>query len=138
MINSTWCFIQLLPVVCYGYILSVSLYLYLVPLAIVVALLAIYFLMDKSKRNFAFKSEAFEKKIHKLSTENKNLADELAELKKMLEENNTQKEKLDHEKQSMILKIKELEKQIEKLTKVEIAEKEDIIVEYYLKGKLDE
>jgi peptidoglycan hydrolase CwlO-like protein len=106
-----------------------------VPFAIVVALLAIYFLMDKLKRSFAFKSEAFEKKIHKLSAENKNLAHELAELKTMLEENNKQKEKSDHEKQSMIQKIKELEKQIKKLTKIEIAEKEDIIIEYYLNEK---
>ena len=127
--------IQLFPVVCSGYLLSVSLYLYIVPLAIVVALLAIYFLMDKSKKKFAFKREALKNEIRQLKKHNETLADELIFLTAKLKVGETQWSKWDEEKQLLIQKIEKLENQIEKLNKSEIAEKEDIIIEYYVNEK---
>lgn len=138
MINSTLGLIHLFPVMCFGYLLSVSVFLYIAPISIVVVLIAVYFIMDKYKKNFAFKKDALMKKITQLSEENKILSKELAGLKIILEESEKQKHEWDQEKQSLIHKIEELENQIVNLKMNEIAKKDDIIIEYYLNEKYGE
>jgi septal ring factor EnvC (AmiA/AmiB activator) len=135
MSNYTLDLFHLFPVICYGYLMSVSLFYILIPISIFGALIAIYFLVDKSKENFAFKCEALMKKINQLDDENKNLAEELTDLKTKLEVSEKQKEEWNREKQSLIQIIEELENQITKLKKSETAEKEDIIIEYYVNEK---
>lgn len=132
MINSTLCLIHLSPVVCFGYIFSESLFLFLVPISIIVAFISIYFLMDKSKKNFAFKKNAFMNDIRQLKKHNESLAEELKFLTTKLVEGETRWSHWDEEKQLLIQEKESLEQQIKNMGKSESAEREEIIIEYYV------
>jgi len=135
MINSTLCLIHLFPVVCFGYFLSVNLFLYIVPIAIIVALIAIYFIMDNSKKNFAFKRNALINEIKQLKKHNENLAEELIALTTKLKDGETRWSKWAEEKQFLIQQNKSLEQQIKNMRKSESTEIEEIIIEYYVNDK---
>jgi uncharacterized protein (DUF3084 family) len=135
MINSTLYLFLQLQVVCLGYAFSENIFILIVPVTILGTILLIYFLMDNSKKNFAFKEDALMREIRKLKLQCETQADELKALNIKLEEDETQYNVWKEEKTLLIEENESLKKQIKNSLKIESAEKDDIIIEYYLNEK---
>lgn len=132
MINSSLCFILHFPVICLGYFFLENIFLIIVPVSIIGALLAIYFLMDNSKKNFAFKKEALMEEIRKLKKQNETQAEEINALTIKLADGEKQWNAWTIDKNLLIEENESLKLQIKNSLKIESDEKEDIIIEYYL------
>lgn len=116
---------------------SGSLFYSLVLSIIVIFLLVIYFLIRDYKRKFAYNSQALNKRISLLQDYNDTLTNELKSLKTELADLQlklkvAEIEKIDwlKEKDKLEQEIKRLKIQIQKFEK-----NDDIIIEYYTKGK---
>jgi uncharacterized protein (DUF3084 family) len=115
-----------------GYFFLENIFLIIVPVSIIGALLAIYFLMDNSKKNFAFKKEALMEEIRKLKKQNETQAEEINALTIKLADGEKQWNAWTIDKNLLIEENESLKLQIKNSLKIESDEKEDIIIEYYL------
>jgi len=135
MINSTLSLIYLFSVVFIGNVLAANLLYYLIPASIFLAIIAIYFIHDHTKKNFDFKQEKFLKEISDLQSHNEKLNEELIDLTKNLEIENAKWGNSEKEKQILIQEKEQLEETIQSLRKARQDEKDDIVIEYFLNDK---
>jgi len=115
--------------------LAANLLYYLIPASIFLAIIAIYFIHDHTKKNFDFKQEKFLKEISDLQSHNEKLNEELIDLTKNLEIENAKWGNSEKEKQILIQEKEQLEETIQSLRKARQDEKDDIVIEYFLNDK---
>ncbi len=135
MINYTFLLSSLLPVVCFEYVKTGNLIIFIASVTIVLALVVKYFLKAQYKENFAIQSDQLKHRIHYLEQEMVDQIQVASDIQSKLEGVEKLRSELEQEKKILIQEKKDLNEQILKYKENGRTEKKDIVIEYYLNKK---
>lgn len=135
MINYTFLLSSLLPAVCFEYVKTGNLIIFIASVTIVLALVVKYFLKAQYKENFAIQSDQLKHRIHYLEQEMEDQIQVASDIQSKLEGVEKLRSELEQEKKILIQEKKDLNEQILKYKENGRTEKKDIVIEYYLNKK---
>ena len=135
MINYTFLLSSLLPVVCFEYVKTGNLIIFIASVTIVLALVVKYFLKAQYKENFAIQSDQLKHRINYLEQEMVDQIQVASDIQSKLEGVEKLRSELEQEKKILIQEKKDLNEQILKYKENGRTEKKDIVIEYYLNKK---
>lgn len=135
MINYTFLLSSLLPVVCFEYVKTGNLIIFIASVIIVLALVVKYFLKAQYKENFAIQSDQLKHRINYLEQEMVDQIQVASDIQSKLEGVEKLRSELEQEKKILIQEKKDLKEQILKYKENGRTEKKDIVIEYYLNKK---
>ena len=135
MINYTFLLSSLLPVVCFEYVKTGNLIIFIASVTIVLALVVKYFLKAQYKENFAIQSDQLKHRINYLEQEMVDQIQVASDIQSKLEGVEKLRSELEQEKKILIQEKKDLNEQILKYKENGRTEKKDIVIEYYLDKK---
>ncbi|MEI8113475.1 MAG: hypothetical protein WCI54_07595 [Bacteroidia bacterium] len=135
MTNYTFLLTNLFPVICFEYVITGKLILFIASITIVLAFVGKYFLKAQYKENFAIQSNQLKHRIHSLEHDMEDQKKVTSDIQSKLD--GVEKMRSDFEVQNkiLILEIKDLSEQILKYKEAGRTEKKDIVIEYYLNKK---
>ncbi len=135
MTNYTFLLTSLFPAVCFEYVITGKLILFIGSVTIILALTGKYFLKGQYKENFAIQSDQLKHRIHYLEQEMEDQIQVKSDLQSKLDGVEKMRSDLEVQNKALILEIKDLNQQILKYKENGRAEKKDIVIEYYLNKK---
>ena len=132
MISYTFLLSSLFPVVCFEYVITGNLILFIASITIVLAFVGKYFLKAQYKENFTIQSDQLKHRIHSLEHDVEDQVQVASEIQSKLEGVEKLRSELEQENKKLILEIKDLNEQILKYKEDRRTEKKEIVIEYYL------
>ena len=132
MTNYIFLLTSLFPVVCFEYVITGKLILFIGSVTIILALTGKYFLKAQYKENFAIQSDQLKHRIHSLEHDVEDQVQVASDIQSKLDGVEKMRSDLEAQNKALILEIKELNEQILKYKEDRRTEKKDIVIEYYL------
>jgi len=132
MISYTFLLSSLFPVVCFEYVKTGTLIIFIASVTIVLALVMKYFLKAQYKENFAIQSDQLKHQIRYLEHDMEDQVKVTSDIQSKLDGVEKLRSDLEVQNKILILEIKDLNEQILKYKEDGCTEKKDIVIEYYL------
>jgi hypothetical protein len=132
MISYTFLLSSLFPVVCFEYVKTGTLIIFIASVTIVLALVMKYFLKAQYKENFAIQSDQLKHQIRYLEHDMEDQVKVTSDIQSKLDGVEKLRSDLEVQNKILILEIKDLNEQILKYKEDGRTEKKDIVIEYYL------